>query len=321
MCIIAAKPAGVAMPSRQTIRTMWDSNRDGAGLMYVENGKVCIEKGFMKYKAFAKALDKLESRLDLTATPVVMHFRITTHGGTKPENCHPFPITDSIGALCKRQTRTDVGVAHNGIIDIMPRKGISDTMEYIASQLAPLKRALPGFYKNRHAMTMVENAIQSKMAFLTKEREIYTLGNFIDQDGVLYSNYSFEKYSMPYRGLSSLTCYSDWDFYGDAYGESYSSTTPWVTTVDPTADDCDSLCWLQEGDYVKTPYGTLFEGLDYLIDHAGVVYEYSYHKDAAVERKGWAAYTSEGMPKRFDYDDADAVAVIRSSATIVASTK
>ena len=42
MCIIAAKPAGVAMPSRDTIRTMWDSNRDGAGIMYVEGNNVHI---------------------------------------------------------------------------------------------------------------------------------------------------------------------------------------------------------------------------------------------------------------------------------------
>ena len=82
MCIIAAKPAGVAMPSRDTIRTMWDGNRDGAGLMYLEGGKVTIEKGFMTYKSFAKKLDQLEKRLDLTRTPVVMPQRIT------PELCN-----------------------------------------------------------------------------------------------------------------------------------------------------------------------------------------------------------------------------------------
>ena len=127
MCIIAAKAAGIPMPNRERIKTMWDGNRDGAGLMYVENGQVRIEKGFMKYKDFTKVLDRLEKRLDLTATPVVMHFRITTHGGTKPENCHPFPITDNVGALKKLTITTDLGVAHNGIIPISPRKGISDT--------------------------------------------------------------------------------------------------------------------------------------------------------------------------------------------------
>ena len=118
MCIIAAKPAGVKLPERDVFRTMWDGNSDGAGFMYVENGHVKIEKGFMKYKNFTKALDKVAGRLDLTKTPMVFHFRITTHGGTKPENTHPFPITDNIGALKKHTMTTDVGVAHNGIIDL-----------------------------------------------------------------------------------------------------------------------------------------------------------------------------------------------------------
>ena len=156
------------MPGNDTLRTMWNVNSDGAGFMYVEKGAVRIEKGFMKYKNFIKALEKVGARLDLTATPVVMHFRITTHGGTRPENTHPFPITESLGALKKLKSTTDVGVAHNGIIPITPRKGISDTMEYVLSQLAPLKKALPTFYKNKYAMQLIENAIDSKMAFLTK---------------------------------------------------------------------------------------------------------------------------------------------------------
>ena len=48
MCIIAAKPAGVAMPDNDTLRTMWNVNSDGAGFMYVEKGAVRIEEGFMK---------------------------------------------------------------------------------------------------------------------------------------------------------------------------------------------------------------------------------------------------------------------------------
>ena len=55
MCIIAAKPAGVNMPSYDTLRTMWNANNDGCGFMYVENGQVRIEKGFMKYKNFTKS--------------------------------------------------------------------------------------------------------------------------------------------------------------------------------------------------------------------------------------------------------------------------
>lgn len=297
MCIIAAKPAGVAMPSRDTIRTMWDGNRDGAGLMYLDGGKVTIEKGFMTYKSFAKKLDQLEKRLDLTRTPVVMHFRITTHGGTKPENCHPFPITDSIGALKKLTSRTDVGVAHNGIIHIIPRSGISDTMEYIASQLAPLKRALPRFYENKNAMLLVKNAIDSKMAFLTKEGKIYTVGDFVTDNGVLYSNRSYIKSSLRYRDLGSWNCYADFeDDWGDFQGIGY--------------DDVKCLMWLDETDYLKSEDGSLIEGLDFLIDESGKVYEYDYNSDAAFLVEGMTAYTEAGTPKRFDFDQAEPVTII-----------
>ena len=297
MCIIAAKPAGVAMPSRDTIRTMWDGNRDGAGLMYLEGGKVTIEKGFMTYKSFAKKLDQLEKRLDLTRTPVVMHFRITTHGGTKPENCHPFPITDSIGALKKLTSRTDVGVAHNGIIHIIPRSGISDTMEYIASQLAPLKRALPRFYENKNAMLLVKNAIDSKMAFLTKEGKIYTVGDFVTDNGVLYSNRSYIKSSLRYRDLGSWNCYADFeDDWGDFQGIGY--------------DDVKCLMWLDESDYLKSEDGSLIEGLDFLIDESGKVYEYDYNSDAAFLVEGMTAYTEAGTPKHFDFDQAEPVTII-----------
>lgn len=294
MCIIAAKPSGVAMPTRDTIRNMWNVNSDGAGIMYVENNKVRIEKGFMKYKSFAKKLDELERRLDLTATPLVMHFRITTHGGTKPENTHPFPITDSIGALKKLKSYADVGVAHNGIItSVSPREGISDTMEYIATQLAPLKRALPRFYANKDAMLLVKNAIESKMAFLTKEGKIYTIGDFIEDKGVLYSNGSYQKSYYHYRSLGGWNCYADWDKYLDE--------APWATdTVDD--GDCEVLQWLDEGEFVRFPGGGLMENEDFLIDEINGVWRYDYQADAAVRVSGAMAYTANGTPKQYDYD-------------------
>lgn len=302
MCIIAAKPAGVSMPSRETIRTMFENNPDGAGFMFVENNKVHIEKGFMKYKSFAKALDKLENRLDMTKTPLIMHFRITTHGGTSPENCHPFPITDSIGALKKTSSHTDIGVAHNGIISITPRKGISDTMEYIASQLAPLKRAMPRFYENRHAMTLIQNAITSKMAFLTKEGKVYTTGDFVEDNGMLYSNHSYQKSYGYYRNIGkwNMNCYGGWDDYAD-------SRDPFFADGD---NEClMSLCWLDESDYMKDSKGNLREGLDFLIGSDGTLYEYDYELDLAIEARGLSAFTKAGTTKRYDEFTAEPIMV------------
>ena len=49
MCIIACKPAGVQMPGDKILDNMWLANHDGAGFMYNHDGRVHMEKGFMKF--------------------------------------------------------------------------------------------------------------------------------------------------------------------------------------------------------------------------------------------------------------------------------
>ena len=193
MCIICAKPAGKKFPDNKTLENMWYGNPHGAGIMYAHDGKVFIEKGLMTLDAVHAKLDELRQVIDLDKTPMVLHFRIATHGGTCPENTHPFPVSDSVAVLQKTEATCALGVAHNGVIhSVVPRKGISDTMEYVATQLAPLTRALPTWYENADALTLVKNAIASKMAVLNGKGEITLIGDFVEHDGVSYSNRSYE---------------------------------------------------------------------------------------------------------------------------------
>ena len=306
MCIIAAKPAGVPAPDQATLRNMWDGNPDGAGFMYVKDGKVRIEKGFMKWQHFIDAWDKLGKTLDLTAAPAVLHFRITTHGGTCPANCHPFPITDNVGALQKLKISTDLGVAHNGIIHIVPRKGISDTMEYIATQLAPLKQALPRFYENKHAMRMVKNAIDSRMVFLTGEGKLYTIGDFVEDKGILYSNSSFR---WNYRGYN-WGCYGGWDDFDFDFQSKKKSGKKSKTKYAPTDyGRTKPLMWLDESDIILDEDGNMFEAYDFLLGEDGTVYEYDWNGDVAVPCPGTRAMNAEGLSKVFD-DEAAVVCYI-----------
>lgn len=237
MCIIAAKPAGVAMPDTETITRMWTRNPDGAGLMWTEGNSVHIEKGFMKLKKFLAFVDDLASRTDLTSTPVVMHFRITTHGGTCPENTHPFPVSESMGLLKKLKCTTSLGAAHNGIIDIRTRKGVSDTMEFIATRLAILHKILPKFYENKDALRLVANEIDSKMALLTKDGRIITIGDFVEDGGILYSNTSYKGY---YGAFSSSKFYS-YPSYTDGGYELYTNGYNAQHDVNEDADYGDDL--------------------------------------------------------------------------------
>ena len=285
MCVICCKPAGIEMPTQTYIDNMWNRNSDGAGLMYAVDGKVHIEKGFMDYEDFKDKLEELALKYDLTKLPLVMHFRITTHGGTKPENCHPFPISDSTGILSKLRQTTDIGVAHNGIIDITPRKGISDTMEYIISQLAPLKKAVPKFYENKFLIQMISNAIDSKMAFLTGKGDIYTIGNFEEDNGIMYSNTSYK--------------------YGWSYGNyKYSSSTALTSYDWEVMDSGDTIfyrkvMWLDDGEYIKDDNGELWCG-DYAIDNYGSVYVYDNDFGALRRCYRYEAYNAEGLPLKYD---------------------
>lgn len=313
MCIIAAKPAGAKMPSRDTIRTMWAGNPDGAGVMYAQDGKVRIDKGFMALSDLEAHLDKLERSLDLTATGVVLHFRITTHGGTCPENCHPFPLTDSLARLRMTHTSTTVGIAHNGVIPITPRdQKTSDTMEYIASQLAPLGRALPGFWKNPDAMTMIQNAIHSRMVFLTGDGELYMTGDFVEHDGVFYSNRSFEGYGRRYAPIYSWGGWDDWDSYAPAKGKKKGKKgkAKSRSCLLPTER---RLMWLAIKDadaYVTTRGGAILEGEDFLLDEHGHVYQYDISTDLCLPSAETQAFTGTGMPMRYDPDCASVEYVI-----------
>ncbi len=275
MCIIVIKPAGIKMPAIKTLENCWYNNNDGAGLMYATGGTVHIEKGFMSLKAFKEALNKLKKSINIVNTPMVMHFRITTHGGTSPGNCHPFPISEKLPVLTMTKNKTTLAVAHNGIIDIKPsRKDISDTMEYIINQLAPLYRLKKDFYRLPAGKKLIYNFIKSKMVFLDNAGRIETIGDFIEVDGVLYSNTSYK----------AKTIYYDWDIWSDYSIQWYAS------------EHGKYLSWLSEEDgYIIISNGDIISAEYCLVDEQGNLYEYDIESDIAIPIQG-TLYSHEGVP-------------------------
>ena len=59
MCIIVAKRSGIPMPDRTILHTCFENNPDGAGVMWTEDHKVHIRKGFMTVDDFRKSIEKL----------------------------------------------------------------------------------------------------------------------------------------------------------------------------------------------------------------------------------------------------------------------
>lgn len=195
MCIIIAKEKGLELPNEEILNTCWENNNDGAGIMYHKPGMdhIRILKGFMDFK------DLLESIKELKLTKedsIVYHFRWTTHGGTTPGNTHPFPITDKINFLKALNVKTDIGIAHNGIIPIKPSDDkISDTMEFIKSYLADLKKNGALFHPQSIKLMKNETGF-SKYAFLNKNGNIQLIGKgwVIDKEtGLKFSNSGYKE--------------------------------------------------------------------------------------------------------------------------------
>lgn len=222
MCVIVTKPAGTPMPPEDVMKNMWETNSDGAGFAYALNNKVHVEKGFMTYKDLDNALAGLEKRLkskaDLTLDDVslLVHFRITTHGGTSKELTHPFPITRDTKYMLSTDYKADVILAHNGIIStVIATPQNSDTTQYIRDVIVPMKNSNKRFFTDPNMMEILDNTINSsRFVFLDKFGEFHFVGNWsTDEDtpGCSYSNLS-HKY---YKPSKYPAYYMDYDFEGD----------------------------------------------------------------------------------------------------------
>lgn len=160
-------------------------------------------------------------------------------------------------------------------------------MEYIASQLAPLWKGVPNFYENKHLMELVKNATDSKLAIMTKNGNIYYVGDFEEDNGIMYSNSTYKR-TRSWRDFS------------------YGSWTQDIWETGNGMRDCTwvPLMWLDEskGEYVKLKSGKLDEAGEYAISRYGTVYWYSAYEDAFRHMSGASAYTAEGLALTYDED-------------------
>ena len=264
MCVIVAKKKGVELPSKKILKDCFETNPDGAGLMYVnENKKIVIEKGFMTFEAFYKKLTELNKKYNLKKKALVMHFRITTQGGTSPGNCHPFPVTDDEKKLKSTYLECDnIAFAHNGIISLYSMrddKGMSDTMLLSKELLYPLFNYNKKFYKQEHNQELIEEIIGTdKIAFLDNEEKIITIGEFKEDEGVLYSNLNHKK-NYNYYNYN----YNDYYNYDNYSYNSYNNHSELLEELILQEDDAFIESLEDEGYKILHQEGTVVYGESY----------------------------------------------------------
>lgn len=181
MCIIAIKPAGVKRPTKDQLEAMCTANPDGFGYMTWSKKKGLQVRKTMNEEQFLKWVQKIPD-----TQPVVYHARIATHGSVNVRNCHPFLSDDKQWAF-----------AHNGILRIQNERDMTDSETFFRRIAMPMLRA--GYHPNDKGDfdAMVNTIIDgSKFAFMDGNGNIYTYGNYIKDNGLLFSNGSYQPFKQ-----------------------------------------------------------------------------------------------------------------------------
>lgn len=211
MCIIVYKPKDVKFPSIETLQNCYKNNNDGCGFMYLNKGKVTIQKGFRDFETFYKTVSKISTKL-----PVVMHFRISTQGGVKEGLTHPYPLCTDYESMRKLKNTCEVGIAHNGIIRLTSDYGLhdidyNDTMTFI-KEYASLIIDTPQFYKDGNKVNLLAKLAGSKLAIMSNDGNVELIGDFLEVDGCYYSNDTYKDYKSRYLNWDYT---SDYPYYND----------------------------------------------------------------------------------------------------------
>lgn len=236
MCVIAYKPKKAKFPSEKNVREMWKSNPDGAGAMWRnDDGTVGFVKGFMKLEHFEKWI--AENKAWLEEFECALHFRITTHGGTSPGNCHPFVCASDADPHLLSGSANRV-LMHNGVLSLIPRaKDVSDSAE-LALRLGKysdpcgvMKTFDEQLYGNRIVVFDADGAHFFGDAFRKSE--------CAENDGILYSNLNWEKPRFDdwfsHCGYGGANVRGDflWDDKSQTWRESLTNRAVNVEEVDP----------------------------------------------------------------------------------------
>lgn len=257
MCIAVIKPKNVDFPTKEQLKNCFDNNRNGAGFMYSDGENLIIKKGFMSFKSFMEAFEKENLSKDKL---VFFHFRIATRGLVDSGNTHPFPIVNNVDLLRNTFNKfKGYGLMHNGVFqfpsanyEAYDKKSIiSDTM------LLSIKvsEELTSFHKrifdlssaiayhiatnDKDIKKLIDNEIgYNKVAIMNEKEELFKYGNWIENNGVFYSNGDYHTTSYYHGGWVNYNNDYSTDNLCDCCKAFVSSNKIFEATFGMVCEDC-----------------------------------------------------------------------------------
>ena len=152
MCIAILNTKGTIL-KKELLHNCWKNNGDGAGMLYInDEGDMGVFKEMKSFDSFYNKYAEVKRMYG--KRNIVLHFRISTHGGITESNCHPFMV------------HKDLGFVHNGMIYNVPDSKVhSDT--YMFNEVI-LKKLKEGFEYDDDMLDLIEMYIGagSKLIFL-----------------------------------------------------------------------------------------------------------------------------------------------------------
>lgn len=270
MCVICHKERGIAVPSEEIFKKCFTRNPDGAGILLHRKGTdFCeIHKGFMTFDKFKEALQELHIQEDDDAA---FHFRITTSGGTNPENCHPFPITRVVKDLKATRINTTLAFVHNGVV------GAGDTVDKISDTQVLIRDIISRdeicqYLDNEMVQRIISDIAGTSNRFLVADaaKNIFMrFGNWVeDKDSKCWFSNSLWKTSYYYddyyyngynKNKKGTTDYYNGGYYSSKNNKQTTSSIPDIDTI--LCPNCDKKM------------SRLLDGVEYYVcQECGMIY-------------------------------------------------
>ena len=253
MCLIVFKENTESTFSNKQFKSMIRRNRDGLGIMWRENGRVLVEKSVADERSKFALWHKHRDR-----EQYAMHARLTTHGKTNEDNCHPYKVLsiDDGDAI-------DLYMMHNGVITNAPDvdKAMSDTWHFVEYIIKPIaKTNLPLLWDNDPFQQWLQKSIgASKLLFMRSDDVQFptlilnsSMGK--EETGCWLSNtYSTDTAHSYYTPKKAGLSHHNQNFTRKTTTTTESSTTgtTGITTIEPGPD------YVKLGDQFKDAFPNL----------------------------------------------------------------